>query len=60
MPYFELVKNRSGSADYTIPMVNKLHRFDFDEMDPEAFKMMHQQFKNGEEPVYEQQTNLFN
>lgn len=43
IPYFELVKNRSGEPDITIPMWNKLHRFDFDEMDMKIFKNLHDQ-----------------
>lgn len=43
IPYFELVKNRSGEPDITIPMWNKLHRFDFEEMDIEIFKNLHEQ-----------------
>jgi len=43
IPYFELVKNRSGEPDITIPMWNKLHRFDFDEMDIDVFKDLHEQ-----------------
>lgn len=32
MAYFELVKQRSGESDLTIPMWNNLHKFDFEEM----------------------------
>jgi len=38
MVYFELVKQRSGATDLTIPVYNKLNTFDFEEMEPEVFK----------------------
>lgn len=44
LPYFELVKNRSGSPDLTFPMWNKLEYFDFDEMDTDIFKKAHAVF----------------
>lgn len=48
MPYFELVKQRSGASDLTIPLVNKLDRFDFDEMNSDIFKKIHKEFKDSE------------
>lgn len=44
IPYFELVKNRTGESGLTIPLLNKLDRFSFDEMDKDVFwglKEMH-------------------
>jgi len=38
LPYFELVKNRSGTPGITIPLVNKLYKFDFDEMESDVFE----------------------
>lgn len=40
MVYFELVKQRSGATDLTIPCWNKLALFDFDEMDYSDFKCL--------------------
>lgn len=41
--YFELVKQRSGESDLTFPMLNKLDRFNFDEMPKEQFaKLLHE------------------
>jgi len=37
MVYFELVKQRSGASDLTIPCYNKLALFDFDEMEKDVF-----------------------
>ena len=48
MPYFELVKQRSGASDLTIPLWNKLDRFDFDEMDKSIFEKIHREFLEGE------------
>lgn len=59
MVYFELVKNRSGVADLTIPMWNKLAYFDFDEMDYATFNALHTSFKDtGSIPVYSKQLSL--
>lgn len=44
MAYFELVKQRSGESNLTIPMWNKLDRFNFEEMDSELFKALMQAF----------------
>lgn len=44
MVYFELVKQRSGQSDLTIPLWNKLNTFDFDEMDTEVFQDLMDQF----------------
>ena len=44
LPYFELVKNRSGTPDLTFPMWNKLEYFDFDEMDRDIFTKAHESF----------------
>ena len=52
MPYFELVKQRSGESDLTIPLWNKLSRFDFDEMDLELFKYLHKVFKETGQCIY--------
>jgi replicative DNA helicase len=60
IPYFELVKNRSGVSDITIPLVNKLHRFDFDEMNKDTFNEMHKAFLDGEEAVYEESQSKLN
>ncbi len=46
MIYFELVKNRSGEAPITIPMLNMLHRFRMEEMDLTKFKEMCAEFKD--------------
>lgn len=62
MPYFELVKQRSGESDLTIPLWNKLHRFDFDEMDKTTFDSIYTQFKQSEfstPPVIEKQSKIF-
>ena len=58
IPYFELVKNRSGEPDITIPMWNKLSRFDFDEMDMETFKNLHNQHLETGECYYNPQHEL--
>lgn len=44
IPYFELVKNRSGEPDITFPLWNKLKYFDFDEMDTSTFNKLHADF----------------
>lgn len=44
IPYFELVKNRSGEPDITFPMWNKLKYFDFDEMEKPVFEKLHSEF----------------
>jgi len=59
IPYFELVKQRSGDSDLTIPMWNKLDRFDFDEMDKVLFHNLHNQFLNTGECQFEKQNSLF-
>ncbi len=51
MVYFELVKQRSGQSDLTIPLWNKLEYFDFDEMDSETFKQLHEDSMVGEGAV---------
>jgi hypothetical protein len=59
MVYFELVKNRSGVADLTIPMWNKLAYFDFDEMEYAIFNELHSSFKDtGAIPVVSAQLKL--
>jgi replicative DNA helicase len=60
IPYFELVKQRSGESDLTIPLWNKLHRFDFDEMDTKTFKTLLIQHKNGKDCKVEYQKQMFN
>jgi hypothetical protein len=42
IPYFELVKQRSGKMGITIPLINKLHLFDFEEMDKGDFMRLHE------------------
>lgn len=60
IPYFELVKNRSGAPDLTFPMWNKLAFFDFDEMEVEVFKEMYTSFRDtGQIPVVKKQKQLF-
>lgn len=49
MVYFELVKQRSGESDLTIPMVNLLKYFDFEEMDSEVFNQLLSDFKEEDE-----------
>lgn len=46
IPYFELIKNRSGQPDLTFPMYNKLEMFDFDEMESSVFNKLHQDFQS--------------
>jgi len=58
IPYFELVKNRSGEPDITIPMWNRLHRFDFEEMDIEIFKDLHEQHLESGECTFVPQQSL--
>ena len=48
MAYFELVKNRSGESDLTIPMWNKLRFFDFDEMEELVWKQIYDDFRKNE------------
>jgi hypothetical protein len=45
MAYFELLKQRSGESDLTIPMWNNLHRFDFEEMSKEIFYELVTEFR---------------
>ncbi len=52
IPYFELVKNRTGESNLTIPLWNKLKRFDFDEMDMEVFKQLRAMHQAGEKVEY--------
>lgn len=62
IPYFELVKQRSGESDLTIPLINNLRFFDFDEMDSEIFKELRSDFESTEGynvPIIKQQTTLF-
>lgn len=47
MVYFELVKQRSGASDITIPVWNKLSVFDFEEMDGVTFQKLHEQMGDG-------------
>lgn len=60
IPYFELVKQRSGESDLTIPMWNRLHRFDFEEMDKDVFYDLVTQFRETGECTYVEQRKLFN
>lgn len=46
IPYFELVKQRSGESDLTFAMENLLKYFDFDEMDNDKFKQLWGTFAN--------------
>lgn len=46
LPYFELVKQRSGKSDLTIPLHNKLDTFDFEEMSADIFKPLHDAFQS--------------
>lgn len=46
IPYFELVKQRSGESDLTFAMENLLKYFDFDEMDNAKFKQLWETFAN--------------
>lgn len=46
IPYFELLKQRSGESDLTFPMDNLLKYFDFDEMDNAKFKQLWETFAN--------------
>lgn len=48
LPYFELVKNRSGEPDLTFPLYNKLSYFDFDEMESEVFEKIKNDFHDSE------------
>ena len=60
MPYFELVKQRSGESDLTIPMYNDLRFFDFNEMDSETFKGILEDFTNNNGiPEINTQKNIF-
>lgn len=62
IPYFELVKQRSGASDLTIPLWNKLDRFDFDEMEIEIFNQVRKEFENLEYqgiPKVQKQQKLF-
>lgn len=51
MVYFELVKQRSGQSDLTIPLYNKLNTFDFDEMESDVFKQLHEDFMSNSEEL---------
>lgn len=57
MIYFELIKNRSGEAPITIPMLNSLNRFDMDEMNLNSFNDMYKEFR--ELGVCEYKTTMF-
>lgn len=59
IPYFELVKQRSGQSDLTIPLWNKLDRFDFDEMDRLIFKTLLEEFHTTNQCEYKPQQKLF-
>lgn len=48
LPYFHIAKNRSGERNVSFPLINKLHFFDFDEMDSNIFKQLHADFKASE------------
>ena len=50
--YFELIKQRSGESDLTFPMLNKLDRFNFDEMPTEHFNKLYKQFSENKKCVY--------
>jgi len=51
LPYFELVKQRSGESDLTIPMWNKLKFFDFDEMDSSIFQQLRDDFDTDDSQI---------
>ena len=62
IPYFELVKQRSGASDLTIPLWNRLNRFDFDEMDKDVFDRLRKDFIDSDcqkIPQIEAQSKLF-
>lgn len=62
IPYFHLVKNRTGTPDLTFPLVNLLHFFDFDEMDKTVFAHLHKEFLEANcqgVPVINQTPTLF-
>lgn len=59
IPYFELVKQRSGQSDLTIPLWNKLHRFDFEEMDKDLFFELVKQFHQSGTCNYNPQKSIF-
>lgn len=62
LPYFELVKQRSGESDLTIPMWNKLKFFDFDEMESDIFKQLLADFETDDTQIPKvnlKQQNLF-
>ena len=48
LPYFHLIKQRSGESNLTIPMWNKLKYFNFDEMESNIFKQLHSDFETDE------------
>jgi replicative DNA helicase len=59
MVYFELVKQRSGASDLTIPCYNKLALFDFDEMERDVFsQMLDDAQKEGGVPLISSQRKL--
>ena len=58
IPYFELVKNRTGVADLTIPMWNKLAFFDFDEMEKDVFLKLKEDAADGAIPIYNAQGKI--
>ena len=51
LPYFELVKNRSGAPDRTIPMLNYLSRFNFEEMKIDSFNDLTRQFHESNKQI---------
>lgn len=62
MVYFELVKQRSGASDITIPVWNKLAVFDFEEMDSGIFNNLLDQMRTGDKvciPEVKLQKSLF-
>jgi replicative DNA helicase len=44
IPYLEIVKQRSGGSDITIPLINKLKYFDLEEMPLDLFRSLLEQF----------------
>lgn len=59
MVYFELVKQRSGQSDLTIPLWNRLNTFDFDEMDTDTFEELVSSFRLDPESVPEAKSQKF-
>jgi replicative DNA helicase len=59
MVYFELVKQRSGQSDLTIPLWNRLHTFDFDEMDTDTFTQLVDDFRLDQDSIPEVKSQKF-